>query len=138
MTCRLPLLRVQDRYGRGPFRPGLSKFWLDDSEKSLDLLPTVMDDFGEEFYRVVGQACALGLHVGTAVEGWKMLDRWFTEKECFRLAVMGFRIADASQLKRLLISKNQILVSWHLPLSMLPDARRMNGEVEMREAYHDT
>jgi hypothetical protein len=112
------LLRYQDQSGRGPWRPGLSERWIDDSRR-FDL-PPLQEDFGIDFKPMVDAAFHRGLHLGTAVRGIEKFKEWFTDKERVNLALLGFRVVDASACEVLGETNWQVVIGSSAPLAELP------------------
>jgi hypothetical protein len=82
------IYRVQDRNGRGPWKPGFSHKWIDVSRTSLP--PTIAEDFGHEAY----QRIPAGFHVGCGVRSPIALHAWFTKSEAKRLDFFGYYVAE--------------------------------------------
>ena len=77
--------RVQAADGRGPWRPGLSKHWIDnDSDRPLQ--SAVHEAFGWDWIKKIPQ----GWHAGCACRTLAGLMAWFTPVERNRLAAMGY------------------------------------------------
>lgn len=84
---RETLYRVQAADGRGPWRPGLSKYWVeDDSEERLKRHPDILTAFGWKWRAEIpyGWAC------GCACRSLEALMSWFTPLERQRLESMGY------------------------------------------------
>jgi hypothetical protein len=83
------LIRVQDRFGRGPYRPGFSHVWSDPNGPAMrpwwDELGLDFADANEriydEYYNGCGFRCRDQLHA------------WFTERELRALDRHGYRLA---------------------------------------------
>lgn len=58
------LYRVQDRNGRGPFKPGFSRVWI--QKDGPELKPGITEEF-PDIVPKLQRAIAQGLHLGTAV-----------------------------------------------------------------------
>lgn len=78
--------RVQDREGRGPWRPGFSQAWMEDRspEEYAALLPVQ-----EEFPGLV-RMLRPGYSVGVGCVSLEQLRLWFTPLEYERLLGFGF------------------------------------------------
>lgn len=78
------VFRVQDKKGRGPWKPGFSQKWVEDRD-DLDNLQAVYlnEALLNEFKR--------GMHYGCACESLEQLRRWFTESEYKTLKRYGYR-----------------------------------------------
>lgn len=79
------IYRVQDREGRGPWRPGFSQKWVDYTEDKEVLLPSYIEMPGAMDKRTAGY------HVGIGCICPDQLRRWFTVKEYITLMSYGFR-----------------------------------------------
>lgn len=117
------LLRMQDGNGRGPWKPGFSEQWVDNTRR-FDL-PSLQEDFGVDFRPMVDAAFKRGLHLGTAVKGVEKFNQWFTASERVKLAMFGYRIVDASQCEVLGETNWQVVIGSQQPLSELPLAPRI-------------
>lgn len=104
------IYRVQDREGRGPYRPGLSKRWVDQNE----CLPP--PDWISEFGPAVLLKFRPHEYAGCGVRSLEQLGRWFSATEQPRLAALGFQLV-AMHVDRILAeSENQIVFARSLPL----------------------
>jgi len=77
--------RVQDRAGRGPYRPGYSYLWCD-STRNLEERPDVFREFGYEIIRQAPRKARLGSGF-RSVEG---LTWWFSKGELEELDRRGY------------------------------------------------
>jgi hypothetical protein len=100
--------RVQDRSGRGPFRPGLTDQWRD--VEGADY-PPIQLDFGMTWRTEVPP----GWHCGCALSDVAAVARWFTASECQRLHILGFNLVSI-RARVLRESPHQLLVVRPLPL----------------------
>lgn len=88
--CSLPastgsaIFRVQDKEGRGPWRPGFSHKWVEDRDDHDNLVPWL-----HEFGRVDGTAI-YGMAIGCGCLTLDQLRRWFTESEYRTLQRYGY------------------------------------------------
>lgn len=78
--------RVQDATGRGPWRPGLSRLWLEETAPVGRLSESVFDLVTLEEIRAVRDR----YHIGSACRSLDALWEWFTPLESARLAALGF------------------------------------------------
>jgi hypothetical protein len=124
----MTLLRIQDKEGRGPWRPGLSKLWASDDPHALDL-PPVHVEF-KDFARLIAFAGATRMHIGCAVRGEEGIRRWFTLGELAKLRGLGFNIVECGRCIVLAETENQAIIASHRPLSKLP---RVPWPVSVRE-----
>jgi len=102
------IYRVQDKEGRGPFRPGMSARWV--QEDGPDQLPPVMVEFGNEIINKLhrkidefGGACGCGC---ADRDG---LNRWFTRLERRRLKRLGYQVVMMDIDEVIAESPNQIV-----------------------------
>jgi hypothetical protein len=115
------ILRIQDRAGRGPWKPGFSSKWVDSFRTTQ--LPPIYDE-APCYMDIVAKARDAGKHVGCAVDGKEALLSWFTPMEIFRLYDLGHRIVDASECEILLRTPTQLIVGSDRPFKHLPPAVR--------------
>ena len=113
------ILRVQDKQGRGPWRPGLSEKWVD--AWRTEHLPPIYQEF-PAFFALVNAAHREGLHIGCAARGRDGLLAWFSPMELLRLHDLGFSLVDASDCEVLAETPNQIIIGSRAPLRALPSA----------------
>lgn len=79
------IYRVQDREGRGPWRPGFSDKWVVYTPEKEVLLPVYIEMPG------VMEKRTKGYHVGIGCYDLDQLRRWFTEQEYRTLMGYGYR-----------------------------------------------
>ena len=107
--------RVQDREGRGPFKPGMTRRWAD--AEGFSFMPPFHDEFGigiiKELQTMIGE---VGGACGCAVATMDMIDKWFTPTERARLAALGYFVVLLSVDAILRESPNQIVFWRRLPL----------------------
>ena len=108
----MKVFRVQDHKGRGPFKPGFTRFWLDPSKPESELLPSMFD----EFPNVMGLLLDHG-HQGCACTDLDTLKRWLNAAEMSLLKHVGYRIVSMNADKILAQSKNQVLFWRKLPFN---------------------
>lgn len=84
--ARLPVYRVQDATGRGPWRPGFSHTWIDGDAPADRLTETVFDLLPIAELR----ALPVGFAYGCACRTLGALFAWFTPIEWRRLQSVGF------------------------------------------------
>jgi len=77
--------RVQDKDGRGPWKPGFSHRWVEDREDHNNLPPWFVE-FGN-----VHLKCIYGMTIGSACVTLDQLRRWFTASEYATLQRYGYR-----------------------------------------------
>ena len=109
------LLRVQDKQGRGPFKPGFTMQWCERSHN----LPSIMDEFPDIAFDVVPYHLK-GMHVGVGVRGGLgRLKKWFTESELTKLNKLGYQIVVVDRYSVIRESENQVVFATKKPLRKL-------------------
>lgn len=124
------LWRVQDIDGRGPYRPGFSRYW-----SSLDG-PTVLP-WWTEIGLSLEQAIARipqNMHGGSAFASLDQLAAWFTAEERERLDAFGFVIVRFRPDKIIAETPTQVVFAQNHPLAGLPIFGRLT---EARAAAND-
>lgn len=111
------ILRVQDKNGRGPFRPGFTKEWC---EYNHDL-PSFMQEF-PDLPSTVHKYHRAGMHLGAGVRGWDGLKRWFSESELEKLRSHGFDVVHVKNCAVVCESENQLVFALSKPLASLNKA----------------
>jgi len=81
----MQIFRVQDREGRGPFKPGFSNKWLD-KNKDRSKLP-VCDEFTESL-----TGLPKGKHFGYGCRTIDQLFSWFSLTELAKLRGFGYQV----------------------------------------------
>jgi len=85
------LWRMQDRDGRGPYRPGLSAKWADEFGGLLH--PPFYEELGWEWWSIPYRM-PRGYHCGCACRTKEQLLSWFTPSERAKLGLLGFGIVN--------------------------------------------
>jgi len=107
--------RIQDREGRGPWRPGFSRVWCD-AEYGPGVEP--LPPWGVEFGLALIERRGLpGEHYGCAVRKPQELRRWVSATERRRLAELGFNVVSVRADRVLAESRNQIVFASRTPLA---------------------
>lgn len=83
------IYRVQDREGRGPYRPGFSQRWAD--EDGPDCPPWWIET-GESMEAAMSRMSDPSLHYGCGFDTLAQLHQWFTRGELRRLDRLGFKL----------------------------------------------
>lgn len=108
--------RVQGLDGRGPFRPGFSRYWADDDfAPGIVAPPTWMDEFGADAIDRLGKR---GEYFGSAVRAIADISKWFSTTEQSRLATMGFNVVSLRAFRILAESPNQVLFARRSPFNV--------------------
>jgi len=114
------LYRVQDKNGRGPWRPGYSHTWVSNDRDAPSLLPPIYQEL-PTFKQMVTFAHSMGLHIGVAVRGIDALQKWFMPDELAKLRNDGFRVVQCDNCRVLAETPNQVLIASKAPLFCLPE-----------------
>ena len=105
------IYRIQDKDGRGPWRPGFSRRWVE-TRPDHDNLPPWIVEFGPVHLQVLyGCAC------GSGCMNLDQLRRWFTESEYRTLLKFGYRAVRMEVGRVLAKSDIQCLFERAKPLS---------------------
>lgn len=83
----IPVYRMQDDEGRGPFRPGFSHRWVE-PRPDRDRLRPFMEVWGPQ---AALERANAGFYVGCACLTIEQLRRWFTAGEYITLRGWGYR-----------------------------------------------
>ena len=111
------IVRVQDKDGRGPWRPGFSNLWVDPLR--VNFFPPIYSDLSKEkFEKIKLKAHSDGLHIGCAVWSGKPKE-WFNDYERDRLLSFGFNLVCADICKQLATTQSQKLIGSQFPLAWL-------------------
>jgi hypothetical protein len=78
--------RVQDRHGRGPFKPGMPARWRDPDGNDF---PAVQEQFGLDWRAEIPRRW----FAGCALRSIEQVTAWFSAAECSRLDALGYRLA---------------------------------------------
>ncbi len=110
----ITIYRIQDKEGRGPFKPGFSKVWSDDDfALGVKAHPTWMQEFGSDLIAKNGKP---GNHWGSGLRTIEKLNEWFSKAEQARLAQLGYNVV-SMQIDRILAeSENQLVFERARPL----------------------
>jgi len=96
------IYRIQDKDGRGPYKPGKSHEWLDEDNIG-ETQPSVFDQFGMNWQK----GALYGQYVGCAFRNIDQLYIWFSPTELRRLMAKGYRIVSMDDVTILRESANQ-------------------------------
>lgn len=90
MSAAVLVYRVQhDDDGRGPYRPGFSASWVDDSDQIDSVAENVFHLLSP---RLLQEMRVSGLHIGCGCRTLSTLLSWFTPTERVRLALHHYSI----------------------------------------------
>lgn len=114
MTTETTIFRIQDKDGRGPYKPGFSKHWTDPDARCLigaPLFPPYMEEFPEVQDKINSIADINGGSFGCGFRTREQLHHWFTKDELEKLFRYGYSIVEIHPDRVLAESENQ-LVFW--------------------------
>lgn len=80
------IYRIQDKDGRGPWKPGFSHVWVEQRDDHANLMPSFIE-FGQAHIQEIK---LLKLHSGVGCLTVEQLKRWFTESEYRTLQLFGY------------------------------------------------
>jgi hypothetical protein len=103
--------RIQDKHGRGPFKPGFSGKWVLGRPDHDNLFPWTVE-FG-----MVHQNAYKHEHIGCGCKTIEQLKRWFTEPEYFTLINYGYDSVEIKPDRILAKSDIQIVFTRNKPLN---------------------
>jgi hypothetical protein len=104
------ILRIQDAEGRGPYKPGMSRHWVDADGPPPP--PTWMQEFGD-----VRAQCAPDECMGCGCRSLEQLFKWFTPTERVRLRALGYSIVVMWVDRIIAESENQVVFARKKPLA---------------------
>ena len=110
------IFRVQDKDGRGPYKPGMSIKWADKDmghyRGKLTNLPPFMDEFPGIVEEITDMYDKQGGAFGCGFTSLEQLDRWFSKAEQQRMKTLEYHMVKIKPKKIIRSSKNQT-VFWH-------------------------
>ena len=112
--------RVQDLSGRGPWKPGFSKIWVEERPDHKNLQPWFIE-FGW-----VNKKGLSGETLGSACKTIEQLRRWFTKQDYEKLKTYGY--------KSVKIEVNRIIAESDIQC-FVGRAKPFNESVEVVELY---
>lgn len=102
--------RVQDREGRGPWRPGFSRVWVEDRDDHMNLV-ACFRQFNMNHLRK-------DRHIGCGCRTMEQLRRWFTASEFEKLRGFGYQAVRMAANKIVFESNIQCVFERKKPLAM--------------------
>lgn len=113
---RALILRVQDRAGRGPYRPGLSRLWVDhDGPVNPPWWVELGIPMADAHSRLIGPYA-----FGCGFRTINQLQSWFSEAERKRLNRLGFAVAAIKPAKIFFETPTQVVFGTMEPLAGFP------------------
>jgi hypothetical protein len=104
------VFRVQDKTGRGPWRPGFSHKWVEPRNDHKHLLPYYVE-FNQTLPRYIQP------HAGCGCSSIDQLKRWFTKSEYDALKRLGYSAVKIKADEILARSETQVVFRRNKPLS---------------------
>lgn len=105
------IVRIQDREGRGPFKPGFSSSWVIDRDDHDILVP-----WYHQFGRVDRTKGIAGMYHGCGCRTVEQLRRWFIKPEYRRLRQFGYMAVEMEVGRILAESEIQLVFERAIPL----------------------
>ena len=112
------VFRVQDSEGRGPFRPGFTKQWIEDTGVDVGTHPPIYWELGIDPRRL-GELIPEGMHAGVGCVSEQQLRSWFSRTELRRLFKFGFSVVKFVPDEIIAETPTQVLFAHRTPLSAL-------------------
>ena len=110
--------RVQDADGRGPFRPGFTKMWLEDIGVDVQTHPPIYWELGIDPRRLC-ELIPKGMHAGVGCISEDQLRSWFSRSELRRLSRFRFSVVKFVPDEIIAETPTQVLFAHKTPLSSL-------------------
>jgi hypothetical protein len=110
----MKVFRVQDKHGRGPWKPGFSHTWVEDRDDHLNLPPWPVEFGG---FENVLRKSAKGMHLGCGCISVEQLKRWFTFSEYLKLISLGYSAVEVEADNILAQSDVQCVFNRRMPLN---------------------
>jgi hypothetical protein len=115
MSRRPCVYRIQDKDGRGPWKPGFSRNWVEDrTDEEYAALPPG----GEQFPKLDGMTFLCGRHYGFGCESLDQLRKWIRRSEYETLRSYGYRACKLYVDRILFRSDVQVVFERSQPLSV--------------------
>lgn len=111
----MTVYRMQDRQGRGPFKPGFTAKWK--GYNGLDMLPLYME-LGIS-PQAMDELCPVDMFCGIGCASLEMFTRWFDRTERRRLFGFGYAMVVFEPSRILAETPTQVLFAHCWPLSTL-------------------
>ena len=102
--------RWQDKEGRGPYRPGMSKYWAD-ADHQLGNPP-----FFVEFGMNITKQCLASEAMGCAFRTIEQMRLWFTSEERQRMRLLGYEFGSMLVDRIVAESDRQLVFARSTPL----------------------
>lgn len=106
--------RVQDKDGRGPYKPGVTKLWIGEvsNEREKKFLSWI-DEFG---LRIL-DGIMPDEYVGCGFENKDQFKKWFMLDERKRLGALGYKLVEMEANRILAKSETQLVFARRIPLN---------------------
>lgn len=116
------LFRVQDQEGRGPYRPGFSRFWATPDGPALLPWWVELGLDARDGLKLIPR----GMHCGSAFTSMEKLTAWFDADERDKLDGFGYFIVRFRPDKIIAETPTQVVFAQSYPLTGLPMCGRLN------------
>ena len=116
----IPYYRIQDKEGRGPFKPGMTQHWADtvrNQKKDQKHRIPIFDEQGIEY---VDKSMFKRGQYGTVCYSIDHLKMWFSAEERRKMHDLGYYIVEVTGYEIIFKGKCQLLISSPVPLSEIP------------------
>ena len=114
--------RVQDENGRGPFKPGFSKHWVEERKDHKNLKPW-MEEFPEAYEQISRGLRFCGIGCLTV----KQLQRWFTPAEYSTLLKFGYEA----------VAMEAMVIAYSDTQCVFQRVKPLNEDVEVLSLYSE-
>ena len=91
------IYRIQDKFGRGPFKPGINQKWIKEKRSNADFPPFYIEFTDLPFLPGMGCGC----------KDIETLRKWFSEDEYLALRNLGYEAVKLKVDKIMANGKNQ-------------------------------
>jgi hypothetical protein len=106
------LYRWQDKDGRGPYRPGMSRYWADQDNQANN--PPFFQEFGMD----ITKQCRPGEAMGCAFRTIEQMRQWFTDAERQRMRLMGYEFGCMEADRVIAESERQVVFARRKPFRL--------------------
>lgn len=112
------IYRVQDKAGRGPFRPGFSRKWVELRDSDEKERRPCFEEFGKTAIIKVKIETTLGMNCGCGCRTLEQLRKWFSDSEMAKLRfVFGYFEVEMQVDKVIAESQYQLIFARRAPLN---------------------
>lgn len=108
--------RIQDKAGRGPYKPGFSHTWVDQDNDGANCPSEFSFEQVHELIEVAHDK-GFGVEFGYGFRTMQQLEKWFTESERTKLWLLGYSIVEMEVDVILAETETQLLFARKKPLN---------------------